>query len=157
MALLGELHYVPSGPDSWFNLPRENGVAYAAQESWVQNETIRNNILFCSEFDEIRYRRVIHQCGLSKDLTLFEAGDKTEVGEKGVTLSGGQKARVTLARAVYSRAQILILDDILAALDVHTAKWIIDKCLQGDLVRGRTVLLVVSACNSPQECTADKP
>ena len=144
MALLGELHYVPSGPDSWFNLPREGGVAYAAQESWVQNETIRENILFGSEFDEIRYRKVIHQCGLSKDLTLFEAGDKTEVGEKGLTLSGGQKARVTLARAVYSQAQILILDDILAALDVHTAKWIIEKCLQGDLVRGRTVLLVVS-------------
>jgi len=147
MALLGELHYVPSGPDSWFNLPRENGVAYAAQESWVQNETIRDNILFGSEFDETRYRKVIHQCGLSKDLTLFEAGDKTEVGEKGLTLSGGQKARVTLARAVYSRAQVLILDDILAALDVHTAKWIVEKCLEGDLVRGRTVLLVVCGCN----------
>ena len=102
MALLGELHCVPSGPDSWFNLPRENGVAYAAQESWVQNETIRDNILFSSKFD------------------------KTEVGERGSTLSGGQKAKVTLARAVYSRAQILILDDILAALDVHTAKWIVE-------------------------------
>ena len=146
MALLGELHYIPSGPDSWFNLPRENGVAYAAQESWVQNETIRDNILFGSEYDETRYRKVIHQCGLSTDLTLFEAGDKTEVGEKGLTLSGGQKARVTLARAVYSQAQILILDDILATLDVHTAKWIVEKCLQGDLVRERTVLLVVSGC-----------
>ena len=146
MALLGELHYVPSGPDSWFNLPRENGVAYAAQESWVQNETIRDNILFGSEFNETRYRKVIYQCGLNRDLTLFEAGDKTEVGEKGLTLSGGQKARVTLARAIYSRAEILILDDILAALDVHTAKWIVEKCLEGDLVRGRTVLLVVCAC-----------
>ncbi|KAF9645156.1 hypothetical protein BDM02DRAFT_3189933 [Thelephora ganbajun] len=142
MALLGELHYIPSGPDSWFNLPRENGVAHAAQESWVQNETIRDNILFGSEFDKVRYRKVIHQCGLSKDLSLFEAGDKTEVGEKGLTLSGGQKARVTLARAIYSQAQVLILDDILAALDVHTAKWIVEMCLQGDLVRGRTVLLV---------------
>ena len=144
MALLGELHYVPCGPDSWFNLPRENGVAYAAQESWIQNETIRENILFGSEFVEDRYHKVIYQCGLSKDLTLFEAGDKTEVGEKGLTLSGGQKARITFARAVYSQAQVLILDDILAALDVHTAKWVVEKCLQGDLVRGRTVLLVVS-------------
>ena len=152
MALLGELHYIPSGPDSWFNLPREHGVAYAAQESWVQNETIRDNILFGLEYDDIRYRKVIYQCGLSTDLTLFEAGDKTEVGEKGLTLSGGQKARVTLARAVYSRAQILILDDILAALDVHTAKWIVDKCLQGDLVHGRTVLLVVSACVPSGDC-----
>ena len=155
MALLGELHYVPSGPDSWFNLPRESGVAYAAQESWVQNDTIRDNILFCSEFDEVRYRKVIHQCGLGKDLAMFEAGDKTEVGEKGLTLSGGQKARVTLARAVYSQARVLILDDILAALDVHTAKWIVEKCLRGDLVHGRTVLLVVGACITPGDCLAD--
>ena len=144
MALLGELHYIPAGPDSWCNLPRTGGVAYAAQESWVQNETIRNNILFGSPYDEKRYKKVIYQCGLSRDLTLFDAGDKTEVGEKGLTLSGGQKARVTLARAIYSQAQILILDDVLAALDVHTARWVVDKCLQGDLVRGRTVLLVAS-------------
>lgn len=144
MALLGELHYVPAGPDSWCNLPRVGGVAYAAQESWVQNETIRNNILFGSTYNEQRYKKVIYQCGLSRDLSLFDAGDKTEVGEKGLTLSGGQKARVTLARAIYSQAQILILDDILAALDVHTARWVVDECLQGDLVRGRTVLLVVS-------------
>ncbi|KAF9650725.1 multidrug resistance-associated ABC transporter [Thelephora ganbajun] len=142
MALLGELHYVAAGPDSWYNLPRAGGVAYAAQESWVQNETIRNNILFGSPYDEQRYKKVIYQCGLSRDLTLFDAGDKTEVGEKGLTLSGGQKARVTLARAIYSQAQILILDDVLAALDVHTARWVVDKCLQGDLVHGRTVLLV---------------
>ena len=80
---------------------------------------------------------------MKRDLSLFEAGDKTEVGEKGLTLSGGQKARVTLARAIYSSADILLLDDVLAALDVHTAKWIIDKCFKGDLVRGRTVVLVV--------------
>ena len=122
MALLGGLHYVPSGPDSWFNLPRGNGVEYAAKESWVQNETVRDNILFGSEHDEIRYRTVIHQCGLGKDLILFEAGDKTGVGEEGLTLSGGQKARVTLARTVYSQAQILILYNMLAALDVHTAR-----------------------------------
>lgn len=144
MALLGELHYIPAGPDSWCNLPRAGGVAYAAQESWVQNETIRSNILFGSPYDEQRYKKVIHQCGLGRDLTLFDAGDKTEVGEKGLTLSGGQKARITLARAIYSRAQILVLDDVLAALDVHTARWVVEKCLQGDLVRGRTVLLVVS-------------
>ena len=83
---------------------------------------------------------------MNRDLSLFESGDKTEVGEKGLTLSGGQKARVTLARAIYSHADILLLDDVLAALDVHTAKWIIDKCFKGDLVRGRTVLLVVCNC-----------
>ncbi|KAH9041259.1 hypothetical protein EDB85DRAFT_1921835 [Lactarius pseudohatsudake] len=142
MALLGEMHFVPMSPDSWYHLPREGGVSYAAQESWVQNETIRDNILFGAPYDEERYNTVIYQCGLQRDLSLFDAGDKTEVGEKGLTLSGGQKARVTLARAVYSSSQILILDDVLAALDVHTARWIVDKCFQGDLIRGRTILLV---------------
>ncbi|KDR83050.1 hypothetical protein GALMADRAFT_866663 [Galerina marginata CBS 339.88] len=142
MALLGEMHFIRSNADSWFNLPREGGVAYAAQESWVQNATIRENIVFGAEFDEVRYRKVLYQCGLERDLELFDAGDATEVGEKGLTLSGGQKARVTLARAVYSQAKIILLDDVLAALDVHTSVWIVDKCLRGDLLRGRTVLLV---------------
>ncbi|KAI0045217.1 P-loop containing nucleoside triphosphate hydrolase protein [Auriscalpium vulgare] len=142
MALLGEMHFVPLGPRSWYHLPRKGGVAYAAQESWVQNETIRDNILFGAPYDEARYEKVVHQCGLKRDLSLFEAGDKTEVGEKGLTLSGGQKARVTLARAIYSSAEIILLDDVLAALDVHTARWIVDKCFKGDLIRGRTVILV---------------
>ncbi|KAF8068839.1 P-loop containing nucleoside triphosphate hydrolase protein [Lyophyllum atratum] len=142
MALLGEMHFVPSGPGAWFNLPRQGGVAYAAQESWVMNATIKENILFGSPFDEERYNKVIYQCALTRDLELFKAGDLTEVGEKGLTLSGGQKARITLARAVYSSAEILLLDDVLAALDVHTAKWIVDQCFVGDLIQGRTVLLV---------------
>ncbi|KAJ7693691.1 P-loop containing nucleoside triphosphate hydrolase protein, partial [Mycena rosella] len=142
MALLGEMHFVPSGPSSWYNLPRANGISYATQESWVQNETIKENILFGAKYDEERYKKVIHQCALERDLELFEAGDATEVGEKGLTLSGGQKARITLARAIYADAEIILLDDILAALDVHTAKWIVDKCLRGDLIKGRTVILV---------------
>ncbi|EIM80350.1 P-loop containing nucleoside triphosphate hydrolase protein [Stereum hirsutum FP-91666 SS1] len=142
MALLGEMHFVQSGPDSWFNLPRAGGVAYAAQESWVMNATIKENILFDSLFNEDRYSQVIHQCGLTHDLSLFDAGDETEIGERGLTLSGGQKARVTLARAVYSSAEIILLDDVLAALDVHTAKWIVEKCFTGPLVQGRTLLLV---------------
>ncbi|VDB97890.1 unnamed protein product [Peniophora sp. CBMAI 1063] len=142
MALLGEMHFIPLVGGAWMNLPRTRGIAYAAQESWVRNETIRDNILFGAPYNEARYKQVIHQCGLKRDLSLFEAGDNTEVGEKGLTLSGGQKARVTLARAVYSSADVLLLDDVLAALDVHTAKWIVDKCFKGDLVRGRTVLLV---------------
>lgn len=88
--------------ESWFNLPREDGIAYAAQESWVQNDTIRENILFGSPYDEARYKQgkkikhaccriylyppVLSQCALEKDLELFEAGDNTEVGEKGITL-----------------------------------------------------------------------
>lgn len=143
MALLGEMHYIPLGPDAWVSLPRDSGVAFAAQESWVQNETIRENIIFGAPYDEERYKKVIYQCGLTRDLSLFDAGDATEVGEKGLTLSGGQKARITLARAVYSSAETLLLDDVLAALDVHTSRWIVNKCFKGDLIRGRTVLLVV--------------
>ncbi|KJA13742.1 hypothetical protein HYPSUDRAFT_72890 [Hypholoma sublateritium FD-334 SS-4] len=139
MALLGEMHFIRPAADSWFNLPRDGGVAYAAQESWVQNETIRDNILFGSPYDETRYRKVIQQCALEKDLELFDAGDKTEVGEKGLTL---RYARVTLARAIYSPAKIILLDDVLAALDVHTSASIVDKCFRGDLLKGRTVLLV---------------
>ncbi|KDR83052.1 hypothetical protein GALMADRAFT_57306 [Galerina marginata CBS 339.88] len=142
MALLGEMHFIPSQPDSWFNLPRGGGVAYAAQESWVQSATIRDNILFGSDYDEERYWKVIHQCALEPDLDLLDAGDNTEVGERGLTLSGGQKARVTLARAIYSPAEVILLDDILAALDVHTSAWIVDKCFRGDLVKDRTILLV---------------
>ncbi|KAE9385996.1 hypothetical protein BT96DRAFT_960666 [Gymnopus androsaceus JB14] len=133
MALLSEMHFIPSGPDSWYNLPRNEGIAYAAQESWVQNETIRANIVFGSPFDEERYKKVIYQCGLERDITLFEAGDATEVGEKGLTLSGGQKARITLARAIYSYAKVIF---------VHTSKWIVDKCFTGDLMEGRTMILV---------------
>ncbi|KAJ7729547.1 hypothetical protein DFH07DRAFT_850204 [Mycena maculata] len=132
MALLGEMHKVPT-LGSWYNLPREQGVAYAAQESWVLNDTIRNNILFNAPMDGERYKKVLYQCCLERDLELFDAGDETEVGEKGLTLSGGQKARVTLARAIYSDAKIILLDDVLAALD---------KCLCGDLIKDRTVILV---------------
>ncbi|KAK0487292.1 P-loop containing nucleoside triphosphate hydrolase protein [Armillaria novae-zelandiae] len=141
LALLGEMHFLPSGPDSWFHLSRDDGVAYAAQESWVQSDSIRNNIIFGSPYEEDRYNQVIDQCALLPDLALFEAGDRTEVGENGLTLSGGQKARVTLARAIYSRAKVLLLDDVLAALDVHTAKAIVNQCLNGNLVTGRIVLL----------------
>ncbi|KAJ4001710.1 P-loop containing nucleoside triphosphate hydrolase protein [Lentinula boryana] len=142
LALLGEMRFVSIESDSYYNLPREGGVSYAAQESWIQNDTIRNNVLFGSDFDEERYNDVLYQCGLLRDLSLFDAGDMTEVGEKGINLSGGQKARVTLARAVYSSAQTVLLDDPLSALDVHTAKWVVDKCFNGELIRGRTVLLV---------------
>jgi ABC-type multidrug transport system fused ATPase/permease subunit len=141
-ALLGEMHYVPFGPGAWTNIPRNGGIAYCAQEAWIQSLSIKENILFGQPYDEARYKKVIDQCGLKRDLTLFDAGDLTEIGEKGLTLSGGQKARISLARAVYSSAKILLLDDILAALDVHTAVFIVNKCLKGDLVKGRTVLLV---------------
>ncbi|CAA7260747.1 unnamed protein product [Cyclocybe aegerita] len=119
MALLGEMHFIWMGADSWFSLPRCGGVAYAAQESLVQNDTIRNNILFGSLYDEERYEKVAVRRHESK-------------------------ARVTLARAIYSPAEIILLDDVLAALDVHTASWIVEKCFCGDLARGRIILLTTT-------------
>ncbi|KAF7377593.1 p-loop containing nucleoside triphosphate hydrolase protein [Mycena sanguinolenta] len=143
MALLGEMHFIPASPDSWFNLPRGAGVAYVAQESWVQNETILSNITFgAARFDENRYAKVINQCCLEQDLELFAAGDNTEVGERGQNLSGGQKARITLARALFSTADIVLLDDVFSALDVHTANSIVERVFNGDLVIGRTIILV---------------
>ncbi|KAJ7233850.1 P-loop containing nucleoside triphosphate hydrolase protein [Mycena haematopus] len=143
MALLGEMHFIPASPDSWFNLPRGAGVAYVAQESWVQNETIRSNITFgATGFDENRYAEVINQCCLERDFELFAAGDETEVGERGQNLSGGQKARISLARALFSTAEIVLLDDVFSALDVHTANSIVERVFNGDLIVGRTILLV---------------
>ena len=138
LALLGEMRLL----QGHFYLPRQNGVAYVSQTAWLQNATIRDNILFGNEFDEERYWKVVEACALKLDLDMFEAGDRTEVGEKGITLSGGQKQRLALARAVYSPAQTLLLDDVLSALDVHVGKFIFEKCITGELLRGRTVLLV---------------
>lgn len=85
-------------------------MSYAAQESWCLSESIKDNILFGDVLDEERYNAVIRDCGLEPDLRLLDDGDLTEIGEKGVTLSGGQKARVTLARAVYARSEVVLLD-----------------------------------------------
>lgn len=94
--------------------------AYASQSPWLESLTIRDNIVFGSAFDEMRYLDVLEACALEPDLKQFELGDDTEVGEKGTVLSGGQKARISLARAVYSSAKFVLLDDVLSAVDSHT-------------------------------------
>lgn len=138
LALLGEMRLI----EGKFYIPRHKGVAYVSQTAWLQNATIRDNILFDHEFDDERYWKVIEACALKPDLDIFEAGDRTVVGEKGVTLSGGQKQRIALARAVYSPAETVLLDDVLSALDVHVSKFVFEKCIKGELLYGRTVLLV---------------
>ncbi|KAJ7747993.1 hypothetical protein B0H14DRAFT_3096981 [Mycena olivaceomarginata] len=143
MALLGEMHFIPVVTEFLGTTFREGaGVAYAAQESWVLNETIRTNIVFDTPFEGGTVQESFIPVRLEPDLALFQAGDQTEVGEKGSYALGRTKARLTLARAVYSKASILLLDDVLAALDVHTAQWIVEKCLSGDLIENRTVILV---------------
>ena len=117
-------------------------IGYCAQQPWLQNMSIRENILFSSPFEEARYRSVIDACALTPDLANFKNGDLSDIGENGIGLSGGQKARVALARAVYSNAQYLLLDDPLAALDHQTADSIMQRCLKGPLMEGRTIVLV---------------
>ncbi|KAI8378125.1 P-loop containing nucleoside triphosphate hydrolase protein [Choanephora cucurbitarum] len=117
-------------------------LAYVSQTAWLQNASIRDNILFGLPYVESRYRDTLYACALDKDLSILEDGDQTEIGEKGITLSGGQKARVSLARAVYSRAQTILMDDVLSAVDAHTAKHLYEACLLGPLMANRTRILV---------------
>ncbi|KAJ2861529.1 hypothetical protein GGI22_002433, partial [Coemansia erecta] len=119
-------------------------IAYVAQEAWLRNATIRENILFGEPYDRERYEEVLHACALKPDLRILVAGDMTEIGERGVTLSGGQKQRISLARAVYSSRSILLIDDCLSAVDTPTARHILLECLlrKTDLMRGRTRVLV---------------
>ena len=104
-------------------------MSYVQQTPWILNQTVRDNILFGQEFDHTRYNNIIEACQLLKDFEMLEAGDMTEIGEKGMNLSGGQKARIAMARAVYSNTDIILMDDILSALDVKTKKKVIKKVL----------------------------
>jgi ABC-type multidrug transport system fused ATPase/permease subunit len=153
MALLGEMTkvngsvYLPGGCSrEELDKNPETGltesVAYCAQQAWLMNGTIKENIVFDSRFDPRRYKSVIVACSLQRDLEILDGGDQTLVGEKGVTLSGGQKQRISLARALYCNARHVILDDVLSAVDSHTAKWIFDKALMGPLMYNRTCILV---------------
>lgn len=105
-----------------------NGSLLSAGASWIQNTTIRENILFGSKFDKEKYEAVIYACSLQSDLEILPGGDLTEVGEKGITLSGGQKARINLARAVYAEKDIILLDDVLSAVDARVGKHIVKNC-----------------------------
>lgn len=115
-------------------------VAYAPQVPFVLNASLRDNVLFGRPFDEARYEAVLSACQLRPDIALFAGGDLAEIGEKGVGLSGGQKARVGLARAVYGDADVVLLDDVFAAVDSHVGAAIFTHCVCG-LLRGRTVVL----------------
>jgi ABC-type multidrug transport system fused ATPase/permease subunit len=117
-------------------------ICFVSQTPWIENTTIKNNILFGLPFDPIRYKQVLHVCALAQDLAIFEDGDETEVGAQGITLSGGQKWRLTLARAFYSRAGIIIMDDVFSALDAHVGKYVFENALLGELAKGRTRILV---------------
>ena len=117
-------------------------IAYVAQVPWLENATIRDNILFGLPFKKDMYDMAIDASALLNDLAFLADGDLTEIGARGINLSGGQKWRVSLARALYSRADILILDDIFSAVDAHVGRHIFERALIGDIYHGRTVILV---------------
>ncbi|CAH2068680.1 unnamed protein product, partial [Iphiclides podalirius] len=116
-------------------------VSYASQEPWLFAGSVRQNILFGQPMDRPRYNTVVRRCALDRDFTLFPHGDKTVVGERGVSLSGGQRARISLARAVYKRADIYLLDDPLSAVDAHVGRHLFESCVVGYL-RNTTRILV---------------
>ena len=119
-ALLGEVPATTPGS----HVQLQGRVAYFAQSAFILNETVRGNILLGAPMDERRYQQVLYACALLPDLKHLPGGDMTEIGEKGINLSGGQKARVALARACYAHSDVLLLDDPLSAVDAHVGKHI---------------------------------
>ncbi|KAF9466008.1 multidrug resistance-associated ABC transporter [Collybia nuda] len=117
-------------------------VAYVPQTPWIRNATLRENIVFGQADDDDRFWDAVRACGLEHDLEMLPHGERTEIGEKGINLSGGQKARVSLARAAYSQCDIALLDDPLSAVDAYVGKTILDQCLLSGPLADRTRILV---------------
>ncbi|GMF61673.1 unnamed protein product [Phytophthora fragariaefolia] len=138
-AILGEM------PRAFGRLEISGRLAYVSQDTWIRNATLRDNILFEEAYDDERYARVLDASQLAMDLRALPNGDQTEIDERGINLSGGQKARVAIARAMYrSGTDVLILDDPLSAVDPHVAHAIFEKCIVG-LAGGQTRLLVLNS------------
>ncbi|OQV17406.1 Multidrug resistance-associated protein 1 [Hypsibius exemplaris] len=125
------------------NVSQKGSIAYVSQQAWIQNLTLKENILFGNPLDERRYQQVIDACALRTDLEILPAGDETEIGEKGINLSGGQKQRVSLARAVYSNSDVYFLDDPLSAVDAHVGKHLFDQVIgPNGLLKNKSRILV---------------
>ena len=144
-AILGEMEplndskvYIPHDDNE-----KDNYLSYCNQSPWVVNDTLRGNVLFGREFNQERYDKVIEACALLDDLAVLPAGDKTEIGERGINLSGGQKARVSLARALYSeKSKVILLDDPLSAVDAHVGEHLFKNAIIGDVNPDATRILV---------------
>uniref|UniRef100_A0A0P5T3X6 ABC-type glutathione-S-conjugate transporter n=1 Tax=Daphnia magna TaxID=35525 RepID=A0A0P5T3X6_9CRUS len=136
-AILGEMEKLSGKVNT-------NGrIAYIPQQAWIQNCSLRNNILFGKGYNESVYNKVINACALKPDLAMLPGGDNTEIGEKGINLSGGQKQRVSLARSVFSDMDVYLLDDPLSAVDSHVGKHIFDEVIgPKGLLKSKTRLLV---------------
>ncbi|EWG91211.1 Yor1p [Saccharomyces cerevisiae P301] len=117
-----------------------NGDLLMCGYPWIQNASVRDNIIFGSPFNKEKYDEVVRVCSLKADLDILPAGDMTEIGERGITLSGGQKARINLARSVYKKKDIYLFDDVLSAVDSRVGKHIMDECLTGMLANKTRIL-----------------
>ncbi|CDQ76105.1 unnamed protein product [Oncorhynchus mykiss] len=136
-ALLGEMEKMEG------DISIQGSVAYVPQQAWIQNATLRDNILFGKAYNEHKYRCCLDACALTQDLEVLPGGDLTEIGEKGINLSGGQRQRVSLARALYNEADVYLLDDPLSAVDAHVAKHIFDQVIGPEgALQGKTRILV---------------
>jgi len=166
VVIIGE---VGSGKSSLLNamlgeMPRVSGhvelfgaISLCAQDPWLQHASLRDNVTFVSMFDPIWYQKVIEVCQLKPDLKQLPQGDLTEIGERGVTLSGGQKARVALARAVYraTEVDIFLMDDVLSAVDAHVGQALVDRCLLG-VLNSKTRILTANSAPPVLLHSADK-
>nr|XP_051703446.1 multidrug resistance-associated protein 1 isoform X1 [Oryctolagus cuniculus] len=145
-ALLAEMDKVEG------HVALKGSVAYVPQQAWIQNDSLRENILFGRQLQERYYQAVLEACALLPDLEILPSGDRTEIGEKGVNLSGGQKQRVSLARAVYCDADIYLFDDPLSAVDAHVGKHIFESVVgpKGMLKHKTRILVTHSISYLPQ-------
>ena len=142
-SLLSEMTPSPSSNPS---IEINGSIAFCSQKPWIMSATVKENILCFKPYDEKKFQTVLHYASLEDDLKILAKGVDTEIGEKGVNLSGGQKARVSLARALYSDRDIYLLDDVLSAVDVHVGKFLMEQTILGFL-KNKTVVMPSHAIN----------
>ncbi|KAJ3308764.1 hypothetical protein HDV04_000823 [Boothiomyces sp. JEL0838] len=134
-ALVGEMKKTTG------NVTFYGSIGYCQQQAWIQNNSLRDNILFGLPFDKKKYRKVVETCALKRDIEILQGGDTTEIGENGINLSGGQKQRVSIARAVYNDTDTILLDDPLSAVDAHVGRYLFETCIKTSL-KGKTRVLI---------------
>ncbi|KAI8837003.1 P-loop containing nucleoside triphosphate hydrolase protein [Chytriomyces cf. hyalinus JEL632] len=144
-ALIGEMQIVQG------SISTQDSMAYAAQTAWIQNATVKDNIIFGAKFDKTRYLQVLYNAALLPDLRILKDKDQTSIGERGINLSGGQKQRINIARLMYNDAKIVLLDDPLSAVDAHVGRHLFEKCILENM-KGRTRVLVTHQLHFVPQC-----
>uniref|UniRef100_A0A0D3GDK7 ABC-type xenobiotic transporter n=1 Tax=Oryza barthii TaxID=65489 RepID=A0A0D3GDK7_9ORYZ len=134
-SIIGEIH-VTSG-----SITSYGSIAYVPQVPWILSGSLRDNILLGEEFDPRRYEEVIHACTLDVDISAMVGGDMSHIGEKGLNLSGGQRARLALARALYHDSDVYLFDDVLSSVDSQVASYILEKAIMGPQMKRKTRIL----------------